>query len=135
MVHYAGAAPQRELTRESIVKLQSPDAHVGETVHVWAEVTRNDDALVVLVGDDTDLTVVGAETTAEPGDVIQVYGTIQPDGTVAAERVVVSERTRLLRLYAVSIGALALTVVVFFRSWAVDLRRLVFVPRESGEDA
>ncbi len=89
----------------------------------------------MLVGDDTDLTVVGAETTAEPGDVIQIYGTIQPDGTVAAERVVVSERTSLVQLYAVSIGALALTVVVFFRSWTVDRRRLTFVPREGDEDA
>ena len=134
MVHYGGAAPQQELTRESVVKLQSPDAHAGETVHVWAEVQRNDGTLVVEVGDDIE-TAVGAETTAEPGDSIQIYGTIQPDGTVAAERVVVSERSNLRRLYAVSFGALALTVLLFVRSWTVDGRRLAFVPREDGEDA
>jgi hypothetical protein len=135
IIHYGGAAPQHELTRESSVKLQSPDAHAGETVHFWAEVQRNDDALVVLVGDGTDLTVVGAETTAQPGDSIQIYGTIQPEGNVAAQRTVVSERSGLRRLYAVSIGALALTVLVFFRSWTVDIRRLAFVPREGETDA
>jgi hypothetical protein len=135
MLHYGGAAPQHELTRESIVKLQSPDAHVGETVHVWADVQRNDDALVVRVGDGTGTTVTGAETTAQPGDSIQIFGTIQPDGTVAAQRVVVSEQSSLRRLYGVSAGALALTVLVFVRSWTVDLRRLAFVPREDDTDA
>lgn len=135
MVHYGAVAPQHELTRESIVKLDSPEAHVGETVHVWAEVQRNDGALVVLVDDRIDLTVVDTATRAEPGDSIQIYGTIQPDGTVAAERVVVSERSSLRRLYAISTGALALTIVVFFRSWTVDIRRLTFVPREEDADA
>lgn len=135
MFHYGGDASQHELTRESIVKVESADEHVGEEVHVWARVDSNDDALVVLVGDDTALTVVGAETAAQPGDSIQIYGTIQSDGTVTAERVVVSEQSGLLRLYAVSIGALVLTIVVFFRSWTVDFRRFTFVPREDDKDA
>lgn len=135
MVHYGAVAPQQELVQQSATKLGSPDAHVGESVHVWAEVQRNDDALVVLVGDDNEVTVVGAETAAEPGDSIQVYGTIQPDGTVAAERVVVSGQSSLRRLYAISIGALALTIGVFFRSWTVDIPGLAFVPREDDRDA
>ncbi len=135
MFHYGAAAPQHELTEESVVKLESSGAHVGESVHVWASVEDNDDALDVRVGDDIGLTVVGAETTAQPGDSIQIHGTIRPDGTVAAERVVVSERSSLRRLYAVSTGALALTVALFFRSWTVDRRRLTFVPRGDDADA
>jgi len=138
LVHYGAVAPQHELVQQSATKLESPDKHVGASVHVWARVARNDDVLVVdEIGDTPNLTVtvVGAETAAQPGDSIQIYGTIQPDGTVAAERVVVSEQSSLRRLYAVSIGALALTIVVFFRSWTVDFRRFAFVPREEDTDA
>lgn len=134
MFHYGAATPQHELTQQSIEKVQSPADHVGEEVHVWGTVIDNGDVLVVEVGDSA-VTVVGTATTADPGDAIQVYGTIQPDGSLAAERVVVSGRSDLLGLYAISAVALALTLVVFFRSWRLDSRLVAFTPRErEGSD-
>lgn len=133
MIHYAGAAPANEFSRESVAKLGSPGDHAGEEVYVWARVQRNDDTLAVLVAGEP-VTVVGAETTARPGDAVQVYGTIQSDGTVLAERVVVSEQSGLLGLYAISTVALVLVAVLFLRSWAVDTDRLAFVPRGGGRD-
>jgi hypothetical protein len=129
MVHYGAGVPQQELTRQSVVKVQSPADHVGADVHVWGTVLDNDERLVVQVGDSA-VTVVGTETTADPGDAIQVYGTIQPDGSLAAERVVVSEQSGLFGLYAISAVALVLTLVVFFRSWRLDVRSVAFTPRE-----
>lgn len=134
MAHYSVAAPTHERTKQSVVTVQSSGDNVGETVYFWATVERNGEAVIVRTG-GTRLSVVGTDTAAEPGDSIQIYGTIQSRGTVAAERIVVSERSRLWRLYVVSALALALAVAVFVRFWAIDARSLAFVPREGGDDA
>lgn len=134
MVHYGAAAPDHELTRQSVAKLETPGSHVGEPVYFWATVEDVGDGLAVRAGGQ-HLTVVGADVAAEPGDPVQISGTVRPGGSVAAERVVVSERSRLAGLYAVSAVALAIALVVFGRHWRVDLRRLAVVARGGGEDA
>jgi len=121
-------------SRPPAAKLQDPDAHVGEFVYVWGEVIRNDDALVIGAANGR-FTVVGIDTTVEPGDSIQVYGTIRSDESIAAERAVVSEQSGLRGLYAISTAALVLTVGVFFRFWQIDFQRLAFTARrEAVED-
>jgi hypothetical protein len=97
-------------------------------------VIRNDDALVIGAANGR-FTVVGIDTTVEPGDSIQVYGTIRSDESIAAERAVVSEQSGLRGLYAISTAALVLTVGVFFRFWQIDFQRLAFTARrEAVED-
>lgn len=127
---YSVAAVTSERTARSAHLLESAGEHVGEAVYVWATVERSGDPLVVDVG-GRSVTVRDTAVTAAPGDAIQVAGTITSRGTIAASRVVVSERSNLSTLYAVSAVALGVVVVAFFRFWAVDWRRLAFTERES----
>jgi len=132
MAHYGATAPDHDQLRESLAKLDSPGDHLGEDVYLWVTVENGGDPFVGRAGGQS-VTVTGAGATVQPGDSVQVAGTITAPGRIAADRTVVSDRGNLTGLYAVSAVALGLVAVVFGRSWTVDPGSLSLVPREDDD--
>jgi len=106
-------------------------AHVGETAHLWGEVTAADGETVVLVGDTLSLRVSDPPPEAVAvGDGVQVYGILRSDRRfeTAASHVQTPEEQR--NMYLISIVGIALAAGAFLRRWRVDTDRWAFVPRE-----
>jgi hypothetical protein len=134
VVTYSAGAPTHVTSVSSHEAVTDSDGNVGERVAFWARANAVDGDTLTLRFEDATVTVVGVDADVDPGDVIQVAGTIRSDGTVAADRVVVAEGERRPWLYGVSAAGLALVAGLFFRSWTLAPNRLAFVPRED-EDA
>ncbi len=107
------------------------DAHVGETVHIWGEVTTADSGTVVVTADSLSLRVTGPTAgDVAVGDQIQVYGRLATDRRLIATAYDVQSPGGLRRMYLVSIVGIALAAGAFLRRWRVDIDQLAFVPRE-----
>ncbi|GGM33275.1 hypothetical protein [Haloarcula argentinensis] len=101
------------------------ESYVGQQVMVFGTVTETGDEMEINVeSDGTALTlrVTGTKTAVEPGGVVQVYGTLEPEQTIAAERVEVVNSSRWAEFYkygASAVGALGF-LLLFFRYWRID---------------
>ncbi|EMA00820.1 hypothetical protein SAMN05443574_101241 [Haloarcula vallismortis] len=102
------------------------DSYVGQRVMVFGTVTAiSEDRIEIKAESDgttVPLGVTGASTAAEPGGVVQVYGTLEPEQTIAAERVEVINSSRWVEFYkygASAVGALGF-LLLFFRHWRID---------------
>jgi len=153
-VHYGATAESHALYPGSEEIVTAYDSHVGETVTVSA-IVRTTSANRDGEGNDGTapgagagnatmtvelrrfasfgpLTVRGADRTAEPGGTVNVLGTLEPDRTITAQRVVrVNARTWSEPYkYAVSAVGAALVLVAFVREWRVDPATLGFEVRD-----
>ena len=107
------------------------DAHVGETVHLWAEVTAAEEGYVVVTTDTLSLRVTDpAPDDVAVGDQVQVYGRLAPGRRLVTTASDVQSPEALRNMYAVSIVGIALAAGSFLRRWRVDTDRWAFVPRE-----
>ena len=102
------------------------DSYVGDTVLLFGRVTSVADETLTIEAESEgvilELQVTGSQTTVEPGGVIQVYGELRPNRTMAAQQVVVVNQSggSAWYKYAVSaVGALGF-LVAFGRYWRVD---------------
>lgn len=134
MVHYGAVAaePGHDPNMAAHRALESPDQHVGENLYMWTVVaTDTPNGFVVKAGGHR-YAVSGTDATPSPGDAIQMVGNLRDGNTIVADRVVVSPRPALQYLYAISIGGLLVTVVVFVRRWRFD--RATFTVRPRGDE-
>lgn len=113
------------------------EEHVGQSVLLFGTVTRVDEGsrsaeiAVSHAEGRFSATVRGFDATVRPGGVVQVYGTLERDRRIDAERVVVvnpTDRARL-RKYAVSLAGAAIVVVGFLRHWRLSLGSRAFEAR------
>lgn len=102
------------------------DRYVGQRTFVTATVAAVDGTEMTVEDDTADsvlrLRVTGVDAPVEPGGVVQVYGTIRPERTIAAERVEVVNSSFGAELYkygASAVGALGF-LLLFFRYWRPD---------------
>lgn len=113
------------------------DRYVGERALLFGTVERIDDdagTATITVEHSTgsfELVVRGVEADVRPAGVIQVYGTLEPDGRVTAERVVVVNPAGASKLYkyAVSTVGALLVLALFFQYWRIDRATLSFEGR------
>jgi hypothetical protein len=107
------------------------DAHVGETLHIWGEVTAAEEGHVVVTADALSLRVTdpGPDDVAV-GDQVQVYGRLAPDRRLVTTASDVQSPEALRNMYAVSVVGIVLAAGSFLRRWRVDTDRWAFVPRE-----
>lgn len=134
LVHYGAVGDRHDLVQSSTAKLDHYDRHIGETVYLWGKVTEVGTGGTVVTVEEQRLTVHGVTGDPDPGDVIQIYGTLRPEGVVEAERTVLSVGERRLPLYVVSAIGLLLALVVVARRWRLDRESWTVRPRE-GDDA
>lgn len=113
------------------------DALVGERTLLWGTVESVDSSAAEAViavehdGGTLTLTVTDFGAQVERGGVVQVFGTIEPGRTIAAERVVVvnpSGGSELAKFAVSGIGAIVV-LVVFFRHWIVEWKTVEFEAR------
>lgn len=105
--------------------------HVGETAHLWGEVTAVDSETVVRVGDTLSLRVSDPPPEeVAVGDGVQVYGTLQSDQRFETAAYHVQSPEEQRNMYLISIVGIALAAGAFLRRWRVDTDRWAFAPRE-----
>lgn len=113
------------------------EAHVGEETLLFAVVQQVEPGRMLveseMVSYRVDLPADGRIPDVRPGGIVQVYGTIAPDGIDAQRVVVVSATTGAERrkLLLSVVGAL-LFLVLFFRYWRVNPRHLRVEVRDGG---
>lgn len=101
------------------------DRHVGERAVLFGTVESVSERTARLTveygGGSFPLTVRGFEAAVEPGGTVQVLGTLESGGAMAADRVAVvnSSGGSLLYKYGSSLVGAALVLAVFFRHWTV----------------
>lgn len=102
------------------------DSYVGQQLMVFGTVTDTDeDGMEIRAESDgtaITLRVTGTTSTVDPGGVVQVYGTLEPDQTIAAERVEVVNSSRWAEFYkygASAIGAFGF-LLLFVRYWRLN---------------
>ncbi|GGK68663.1 hypothetical protein [Haloarcula sebkhae] len=102
------------------------ESYAGQQLVVFGTVTETSDSeMEINVESDgaaITLRVTGIKTAVEPGGVVQVYGTLEPNQTIAAERVEVVNSSRWAEFYkygASAVGALGF-LLLFFRYWRID---------------
>ena len=112
------------------------DAHVGQETFLFGTVVSvDDDTARVRVDADAGaytLRVRSFDAAVEPGGVVQLLGTVRPNGVLVADRIAVVNPSSGAQLYkyGVSVVGAALVLVAFFRHWRVDTDRLTLVARD-----
>jgi len=78
---------------------------------------------------DVRLTVEGADVDASVGDRLSVFGVLEPDGVLRAERAYTVPDSGLQYAYTVSALAGLGVLVRLFRGWRIDGKRWGLAPR------
>ena len=138
-VHYDATYDSKWPYTENGNLVTAYDDHVGEQTLLFGTVLESDGTTMqIRVESDIrpfDVTVTNASQTADPGGVVQVFGTLQPSPqTVAAENVVVVNQAGSSNLYKYAVSAVGalLILVLFFRYWTVDTDVWAFEVRDDG---
>ncbi|MDQ2071146.1 hypothetical protein ACODNH_12770 [Haloarcula sp. NS06] len=102
------------------------ESYVGQQLMVFGTVTETSEGEMRIraENDGTAITlrVTETRTAVEPGGVVQVYGTLEPAQTIAAERIEVVNSSRWAEFYkygASAIGAFGF-LLLSFRYWRID---------------
>jgi hypothetical protein len=119
-----------------------PDAYVGQEVSLNGRVVRSDPLRVEVeygTGETFRVTVTGVDPAVADGDVLNTFGTLEDEGTLAADRVIVREPWEMWYMYLVSFAGGLWVLTRTVRRWRVDRQRLAVVPREEplsiGDDS
>ncbi|AJF26096.1 hypothetical protein JZX76_15455 [Haloarcula hispanica] len=125
-VHAAVTEEQRSPYPDAADLSTGYESYVGQHLMVFGTVTETGDGGMAIraESDGTAITlrVTGTEAAVEPGGVVQVYGTLESNQTIAAERVEVVNSSRWAEFYkygASAVGALGF-LLLFFRYWRID---------------
>jgi hypothetical protein len=140
-IHYDAAEPAHCPYPTEDTLGERYDPAVGNQALLLGEVRSIDTAdntAVITVEHDTgtfEMRVTGIQTAVEPSGVVQVYGTLQPGHTIAAQSTVVVNPagSSTTYKYAVSVVGALLVLAVFFRRWRFDTETRGFVPREERD--
>ena len=131
VTHYPRVADDHAPYTQDAELAEDYDAHLGEETYFWAGVTavESDRIRVDNYAIDVWVHVEDPPAGLEPGDTVQVAGTVRPDRRIDASRVVASPRVNRLYMFAVSGLAALLVAGLTLRHWRVDLRTLTVRPR------
>ncbi|MDS0278483.1 hypothetical protein NDI85_11810 [Halomicroarcula sp. S1AR25-4] len=114
------------------------DRYVGSETFMIGTVTAADGATLTVRFDShlgpVSLTVSGVEKSPRRGATVQVAGTVGPEHTFRADRVVVvnSSSDAKLYKYGASLVGVALFLAAFVRYWRLDTTRWVLEARRDG---
>ncbi|WP_254279269.1 hypothetical protein [Haloarcula marina] len=137
-VHAAATSDQRWPTPQADDLAVEYDRYVGAETFMFGTVVGQDGEGLAVRFDShrgpVAVAVTDTDVTARPGATVQVAGTVGPDHTLRADRVIVVNDSRAAALYkyGVSLLGVALFVLAFFRYWRVDTDAWVFRVRGDG---
>lgn len=107
------------------------DAYIGERVEFAGIVTSVDPVVVETeygVDGEFSLTVTNVDAI-EPGDHVRVFGVVEPDRTVRAERAIVRAPWEVGYMYLVSLLAALWVGIRALRYWRIDVDARAVVAR------
>jgi len=110
-----------------------PGAYVGQQVSLGGKVVSTDPVRIDVeygTGETFTATVTGVDRPVAEGDHLTAFGTLEDEGTLAADRVMVRQPWELSYMYVVSFVAGLWVLARTVRRWRFDADRLGFVPRE-----
>jgi hypothetical protein len=137
-VHYDAAEDEHDPYPAEEQLAQEYDTHVGERALLFGTVQSvADKRLVIRVESDVrpfEMTVPDGSVDVEPGGVVQVYGTLEPERTIRPTQIAVVNRTGGSNLYKYGVSAVGalLVAVLFFRYWTIDTDEWTFEVRTDG---
>ena len=119
----------------------NPDGYVGEYVQVTGTVVRTDPVVIeetysVWVGDryrhgTVRLRIAGLDRSVRPGQSLQVYGTVRPDGSVQARTSVYVPAKNQLYMYVVSALAGLWVLLRLVRGWTMSVTDIALYRRST----
>lgn len=111
-------------------------AYVGERVEVSGRVIATDPLVIetYTVEGALEFTLVGVDEPVEPDQRVNVFGTLEADGTIHAEDVIVREPWEFQYMFAVSIVAAIWVLFRFVRGWRLDRDEWGFTPGRAPEE-
>jgi hypothetical protein len=133
-VHYDGTADEQYPYPNATDIKTTPNDNVGTQVFVFGTVeTVDSTANTARIRVDTsyepftaDVTSFTTQRQVQSGGIVQVYGTFQSGYRIDADtvRVVNPSGSSAMYKYTVSVVAVGILLVLFFRYWRVDIRTL-----------
>ncbi|OIB58854.1 DNA-binding protein [Natrialba sp. SSL1] len=116
----------------------------GDHQLVFGEVQSiSEDTMTIHVTDSADEVAAELEIThhdatdrVDPGGLVQVYGVLESDRTMAADELVVVNEDDTAEQYKLltSIVGVLLAIAYFFRYWKLTLTKFGFEPRPNKEE-
>jgi hypothetical protein len=120
------------------------DAHVGQRTAVRGTVRSVDPVVITAdyeywtgtryASGHLDLELTGLAATVAPGDRVQVYGVVRPDGRLHVIRSVIVPDRNVLFMYAISAVAGVWVLWRLGRDWSIDWDSPGFEPRTDPRD-
>ena len=110
-----------------------PGAYVGQQVSLDGRVLGTAPLRIEVeygTGETFTVAVTGVNRTVSSGDHLNAFGTLEAEGRLSADRVVVREPWELWYMYAVSFVGGLWVLFRTVRRWRVDADRLAVVPRD-----
>lgn len=135
-VHAAETAEKRWPYPDATELSTDYEDYVGDEVLVFGTVTAvHGDELTIETGGGNErvsLTVTGTAVDIKPGSSVQVYGRLEPDRQLTAERIEVVNDSTAAELYKYGVSAVGTLIflVAFFRYWRVDAGTWTFKSRD-----
>lgn len=136
-VHYGAVAAEKDPYPTGAQLASEYDQHIGDEYYEWVTVEQVDaDSFSFAVQSSPPVLITVTERPAgvNPGDVVQVYGTVAPDRRLVPTRLIESDRSNLRALYLVSAVAVLLTGSITRRYWRLHTTDWGLVPREPEDE-
>lgn len=128
-----GYDPDRNHYPDEEPLVEDYDAYVGERVELSGAVVGVDPVVIdaeTPAGDPFELRIENVDEPVNEGDRLSVFGTVEPDHTIEAERTLVREPWEIAYMYGISLLAGLWVLARFVREWRISTDEWAFVPRE-----
>lgn len=132
-----GYDPERNHYPDEEQLVEDYDAYVGERVDLSGEVVNEDPVVIdagTPAGDSFELRIENVDEPVSEGERLSVFGTVEPDRTIEAERTLVREPWEITYMYGISLLAGLWVLARFVREWRISTDEWAFVPREEPLD-
>lgn len=135
-IHADVTSEQRSRYPDATTLATEYESYVGEEILLFGTVTeRTEDELTIRSsarGVSLTLRVIDISATVEPGGVVQVYGTVEQNHVLRAERVEVVTNSRFAELYKYGMSVIGVLgfLIVFTRYWRIDTETWTVVARD-----
>ncbi|WP_122089284.1 hypothetical protein [Halalkalicoccus subterraneus] len=128
------ADPTRNDYPNERLLIEDPDDAIGQQVELSGAVVAVDPVVIAVenpTGDPLELRVTNVNEPVAEGEELRVFGTVESDTSIAAQRTLVREPWESSYMYVVSLLGGTWTLVRFIRGWRIDTDEWAFVQRKT----
>ena len=129
--HYTNFEEHLEYPSTKMIQ-QDPESYDGWLISKGGTVSKVGDSSFVIISMDRDVRynfVIDSKEEVYLGDSVEVLGTFRSPNKITPDKMIVVRAQSGKMVYVRSLIGLLILVIVFFRSWRVNLKEFVFIPR------